>query len=152
MRDTATIIADLEAAIVKRDSLALEDAVYAAFEADLPQELAGMLAEVLQMPWHFRHEDVASALRTMRDAHTVTALFQTIFAEHEYLNHDELFGLARKCIWALADIGTPEARERLTEVTKTANATVAAYARKRLDRWEQELPRKGRRSVTPSRA
>ena len=61
---------------------------------------------------------------------------------HQYLDYDEFFGLARKCTWALADIGTPEANTALQELSQVDNQTIADYAQERLDKWEQELYRK----------
>jgi hypothetical protein len=57
--------------------------------------------------------------------------------------YDECFGLARKCTWALADIGTPEAHARLEILAKHSNPQIAAYAQKRLDEWDDERPRNG---------
>ncbi len=61
---------------------------------------------------------------------------------HEYLAYDQFFGLARKCTWALADIGTPEARARLVQLAGSENPLLASYAKKRLDRWDDERNRK----------
>jgi len=61
---------------------------------------------------------------------------------HEYLDYDEFFGLARKCAWAFADIGTPEAKAKLEQLASSENSLVAGYAKKRLDRWDDEKPRK----------
>jgi hypothetical protein len=47
----------------------------------------------------------------------------------------EELALVRKCTWALADIGTPEAKARLQDLAKSLNAQIAGYAQKRLDRW-----------------
>lgn len=108
----------------------------------MPHTLADEFAEALVMPWHTRHEDLASGLQKMRVPETVDALFAAATAQHPYLDYDEFFGLARKCTWALADIGTPLARQRLAELAANPNPTIAEYAQKRLDRWEAEAHRK----------
>jgi hypothetical protein len=56
--------------------------------------------------WRPRHEDVATALQKLRNPVAVDALYTAAIARHDYLAYDELFGLARKCAWALADIGS----------------------------------------------
>ena len=71
------------------------------------------------------------------------ALYRTAFVEHEYRAYDEFFGLARRCTWALADIGTVEAYEKLELLAQCNNPMIAAYAQKRLDSWEEEKTRKG---------
>jgi hypothetical protein len=97
------------------------------------------------MPWHTRHEDIARALQRLRDPRTVDALFSAALSRHDYLAYDEFFGLARKCTWALADIGTIEAKRRLEQLAGSENPMIAGYARKRLGRWEEEMDRKGAR-------
>ena len=45
-------------------------------------------------------------------------------------------------MWALADIGNGESKKILIEVSKTENAEISSYAKKRLDKWEDEQHRK----------
>src|SRR4051794_19486668 len=108
-------------AMTARDAGAFEDALFNAFGRGVPRELSGLLAEALRMPWHQRHEDLARALQDLKDPDSVDALFLAAQDVHEYLSYDEFFGLARKCTWALADIGTPAAKARLEELARNAN-------------------------------
>jgi hypothetical protein len=94
-------------------------------------------------PWHFSHEDVVHALQRLRSPEAVGLLERTAFSVHKYQDYDETFGLARKCTWAPADIGTPEARLALARLANCNNSFIAVYAKKRLDQWERELHRKG---------
>jgi len=50
--------------------------------------------------------------------------------------------LARKCTWALADIGTPSARSLLETLATNDNEIIAHYAQKRLEQWNS-VNRKG---------
>ncbi len=131
-------------AIAALDGNAFELAVSAAFQAGLPIELADIFTEALTMTWHTRHEDLASALQQMKAPESIDALHAAAVTTHAYLDYDEFFGLARTCTWALADIGTPTARDKLTALAKHPNSVIAGYARQRLERWEEELPRKVR--------
>ncbi len=133
----------LHQAIESKNADGFEEALIYAFRADLTTDLIPLLIEVLSMNWHFRHEDVISALQELKPPQAVQALREAALVTHEYLDYDEFFGLARKCTWALADIGTPKAKDALFELTETDNEIIAGYAQKRLDRWEQELDRKG---------
>jgi hypothetical protein len=72
----------------------------------------------------------------------VDALERTAYAVHNYLAYDDGFALARKCTWAPADIGTPEAQQALTRLASGDNAVIASYAQKRLTNWQNELRRK----------
>ena len=60
-------------------------------------------------------------------------LYSTAMRNFDYLDYDEDFGLARKCTWALADIGTPDAWQKLQNLARSQNEIIAGYAQKRLD-------------------
>jgi hypothetical protein len=143
---TMTILDDihlkLSTALQAQDADAFELALDEAFQRGLHSGLAGTLAAALGMEWHTRHEELASALQKLRDPNTVEALYAAANARHPYLDEDEFFGLARKCTWALADIGTPPARARLEDLSRSDNELIAAYACKRLLNWERERERK----------
>ncbi len=64
-------------------------------------ELAPLLAQALEEPWHHLHEDIARALQGRRDPRTVPALARAARTKHAYLAHDDSHAFARKCIWAL---------------------------------------------------
>lgn len=142
MSTSQEVKARLAAAIESRNPDALDIAVTDSYRVELPRDLAGLLADALGMDWHTRHEDIVGALQTMKDPETVDALYAAATVTYPYLDYDEFFGLARKCTWALADIGTESARAHLQTLSKTENATIAAYAKKRLDSWNRELARK----------
>jgi HEAT repeat protein len=135
----------LEIAIRKRSPELAESAVFRAFSVLHPVHAPALIL-LAEAPWHQRHEDVVRALQQLRSPDAIGPLERTTFSTHDYLAYDEDFGLARKCTWALADIGTPAAHEALTRLASCKNPTIAGYAKKRLDNWEKELPRKGPKS------
>jgi hypothetical protein len=106
-------------------------------------DLVPRMVHLLALPWHHRHEDVIRWLQQARDPRAVEALFEASHVEHGYLAYDEEYGLARKCTWALADIGTREALSKLQNLALSGNPMIAGYAQKRLDRWDAEAHRKG---------
>ena len=59
-----------------------------------------------------------------------------------YVDYDNGYALARKCTWALADIGTVDAQERLRQLASCEDPEVAGYAQHRLDNWTAGLARK----------
>jgi hypothetical protein len=137
----------LRSALVSQDVAAVDSALMLAFHLDLlTPALAPLLAELLLLPGHQMHEDIARALQQLRVPATVDALAKAALVKHDYLAYDDSHAFARKCTWALADIGTPEARAKLESLARVDDTAVAAYAQKRLDNWEAELSRKG----TPS--
>lgn len=132
----------LENAIVAKDARLVELAVTSAFSELHPMH-APALIRLAEVPWHHSHEDVVHLLQMLRSPDAVAALERVTFSKHEYLAYDNNYALARKCTWALADIGSPEAYDSLTRIAKCNDPTIAGYAKKRLENWERELPRKG---------
>jgi len=132
----------LESAIGARDPESVESAVSQAFPVLHPVHAPALIL-LAEASWHQRHEDVVKALQELRSPDAVGALERTAFSVHEYLAYDNNHALRRKCTWALADIGTPEAQEALTRIANCNDPITAEYARKRLDNWQRELPRKG---------
>jgi hypothetical protein len=133
----------LERALESQDADEIDRAVLSAFQLDeLRPEFAPTFVRLLAVRSHHKHEDLVGALQKFRDPDAVDALFSAATVRHEYLDYDEFSGLARKCTWALADIGTSKAKTKLEQLALSENPLIAGYARKRLDRWENEKPRK----------
>lgn len=139
---SAKVMRMLEDAASAPQPEAVERAVTSAHQVGVREEFVPPLLTLLRSKDHFRHEDIVNALQDIKDPRAVEGLFDAASVTHEYLAYDEFFGLARKCTWALADIGTPEARARLVQLAASENPLLAGYAKKRLDRWDDEQNRK----------
>lgn len=137
-------VARLLATFETRDPDEVEDALAEIELSGDDPAIGAALVQLLEAPWHMRHEDIVRSLQNMRYAPAVAALERTARTTYPYLDYDQFFGLARKCTWALADIGTPAARAALERLSRSDNPDVAAYALKRLNCWNDELPRKGK--------
>ncbi len=127
----------------------LETALDSAFHQGLTPELVPSLTTLLLAPWHQRHEDIARALQILRDDRSTPALAIVARQKHDYLVYNQSQALARKCIWALADIGTVTARALLENLAGCDDAIVAGYAQRRLSLWEEEL---GRKAISGSKS
>ena len=132
----------LELALSTHNAGLVESAVNQASSVLHPIHVPALIL-LAEAPWHQRHEDVVHALQLLRSPVAVGALERAAFSTHEYLAYDHNYALARKCTWALADIGTPEAQQALARIANCDDLTIAGYAKKRLDNWKEELPRKG---------
>jgi HEAT repeat protein len=141
-RDHDQILRRLEHACATQDAGAAETALDEAFRRGLSPAFVPVLIALLGSPWHQRHEDIVRALQELRDPRAVDALYRAALVEYEYREYDEFRGLARRCTWALADIGTAEAFSRLQALASSRDELVAGYARKRIERWQDELGRK----------
>lgn len=133
----------LKKAMKRKDPDDFEEALSACFPITPCDGLCDLLTDALLEDWHFRHEDVVLAIQGLQCEGAVQALERRAIASPEYLQWDENHALARKCTWALADIGTAASRDALERLAGSENLVIGVYAQKRLDRWELEMARKG---------
>ena len=101
------------------------------------EELCGLLL----MDGHEKHEDVAHNLQLLRDPRAIEPLYEAAQKTLDY-QWDDGLAFARKCTWALADIGGEVARDRLRKLAVCSNPDIAGFAQRRLDRWDEVLDRK----------
>lgn len=97
----------------------------------LTHEAIPLLCRLLLADFHQRHEDIARDLQSLRDPRSVAALYDACFLDLPYF-WDGGDALARMCTWALHDVGTPEAFDRLRALTGHPRQNVIDYALKRL--------------------
>ncbi|WP_425100659.1 hypothetical protein [Tropicibacter sp. S64] len=133
----------LQKAMQLGDPDAFEEALRACFPMQHCAGLCELLADVLLEDWHFRHEDVALAIQDLKCTCAIEALERRASSNPNYLEWDENHALARKCTWALADIGTVEAKQALERLSESETLVVRGFAQKRLDNWDLETARKG---------
>jgi hypothetical protein len=101
------------------------------------------LLKILTYLNHYRHEDIVRLLQEAKDSRAVDTLYKAALVIPEYQEeYDGGAALARKCTWALADIGNAEAYHKLLLLAKNNNPEIAGYAQRRIGLWEKELPRK----------
>jgi len=137
------VTTELREALASHDRGSVECMLALAYRHELLNaEHASLLAALLLESWHHSHEDLAHALERLRDPATVDILARAAVMKHDYLAYDDSHAFARKCAWALADIGTPAARSHLERLAHHADPELAAYAQERLANWESELGRK----------
>ena len=88
-----------------------------------------ILAPLLIQPWHHFHDRIAAILEFNVDSRIVDFLFKGALYRCENLEYESDYcEFNRKCLFALAKIGTIEAINRIKEVEKLGNSIVAGYA------------------------
>ena len=139
----SSIFQDFEAAL----EIANQDAIEAFYlQHNFQSEHGSILIKLLNLDYHQCHEDLVLTIQQLKLPEAVDVLYSTALKKYHYLEYDELFALARKCTWALADIGTLAAQEKLRQLAGGDRQIIAGYAQKRLNNWERELHRKGSNS------
>lgn len=137
-------IKEIQRLIAEKDSLGVEEKAFGFIQCyPRDEEILLLLCEIFESDWHSRQEDLASSFQFVKNPVTTKSLFRMAFKLTEYDKWNDTFPMQRKCVWALADIGTIEAINYLKEIESKANKTVASFATKRLQNWESELRRKG---------
>ncbi|GAL87260.1 hypothetical protein MYP_4490 [Sporocytophaga myxococcoides] len=144
MNSRQTDIDDIKRIIISKDHIAVEEkAVGLILKYQRDEEILLLLCVIFESDWHFMHEDIASSFQFIKKPVASKSLFNIAFSDFEYQNWNDNYPLQRKCTWALADIGTEEAKQYLQEIEKNANTTIASFATKRLQNWDKEINRKG---------
>lgn len=130
--DRELVPTQLRESLANRSLDDVECALRLAFKFKLSRHWAPTFAALLDEDWHFSHEDLASCLQDIRDPATVDALYRCALKRLSYLAYDEAYALAVKCIWALHDIGTSAAVERLESLASCDVEPIREAASERL--------------------
>lgn len=142
--DPQAVFALLEEARNLGDAASIGAALVVAHGRTGDVDVVPVLVDLLRSTAHRCHEDLALWLQDLRDPRAVEALYDVAQTKHDYLAYNDSHALARKCLWALADIGTVSAQEKLRLLARRGDPEVAGYAQKRIGRWAVERGRKGR--------
>ncbi len=95
-------------------------------------KFSNVLCKLLQEDWHYKHEDIAMTLKEINDSSTVDCLFRAAQLKFNYLDYDDTYQFARKCIKALSRIDNNEAIEKLKVLAENDNIEIREYAIKEL--------------------
>ena len=77
------------------------------------EEYIEILCKLIQSIWHEQHENIAGIFQFLKSPQSIESLYKTAITQFEYLDYDESYALAVKCIWALGDINTIESKKKL---------------------------------------
>jgi hypothetical protein len=132
----------LKKAIATKDEDLVEESLYSNLSTD--EACINLLIEIFDQDWHHSHEDIAITFQEAKCKKAVDVLLKVATMKFEYLDYNDSESLNRKCTWALADIGSNEAKEALIQISNNSNPTISGFAQKRIDNWEKELSRKGK--------
>ena len=139
--DDDDITRELEAALAARDAAALRRLLSIAGAFGWSVAWAPVFAKLIVEPWHAQQEELASALQDLRDPASIDALFAVAHDAAPYSDVDDGRALARKCVWALHDIGTPAAQAQLARLTTDAgDAETRRHATKKLAELAARAP------------
>lgn len=95
-----------------------------------------ILCEHLLLDTHNCHESIAKTLQSFRCPSSLQTLVRRCSSAPPQADAiDGGDAMFRKCVWAIHDIGTPEARVSLEQLARSEIESVRKYSIKRLDKW-----------------
>jgi hypothetical protein len=134
-KDPLYVVELLEKAYLEKEANDVEYILIAVFRFQLYQEAyVDVLCKLMYEPWHYEHEDIALIFEQIKSPRTIECLYQTALTQFEYLEYDEAFALAVKCIWALGEIKTSDSIEKLKLLTESDNQIIKDNAINQLKR------------------
>lgn len=94
------------------------------------------LAHLLIQPWHHFHDRIASMLEFESDERVIEFLYQGSMYRCDNLEYESDYcEFNRKCLFALAKIGTQEAIKSIKNVSKVENPIIANHALKIIEQY-----------------
>jgi hypothetical protein len=125
----------LEDAFKTKNASDVESAIYLGFRfKTFGADSVDILCKLLTEDWHRHHEDIAWLMQKLKDPRCVEALYQTALARFPYLAYDDAHALAVKSLWALSEINTKEAQDKLELLTKSDVKVIRENAERLLKR------------------
>lgn len=124
----------LEIAFNEANSDDVEYALFIGFTFNVfSEDYVGILCKLIEAKWHYQHENIAMIFQKLKSPNSIESLYKTAITEFEYLDYDESYALAVKCIWALGNINTDGSRKKLELLSQSENEIIRDNAIKQLD-------------------
>ena len=129
------IIELLQTAYNEKNADDVEYCLFIGFAFDLfTKDFTFILCKLIEVDWHYQHENIASILQMLKAPQSVNSLYHAALLNLKYLEYTEASPLAVKCIWALGEINTDEAKEKIKLLAKSNNEIIRANAIKQLEK------------------
>ncbi|WP_374950993.1 HEAT repeat domain-containing protein [Mucilaginibacter sp.] len=103
----------LKRSVMEKDQNGLSATLAVIYHDGGDSDYTDILLDLLDKKWHILIEDIVEVLGKIKDPETVNKLYEVAIDIPDW---DEMRGLAKKCMWALNAIGTPEAIKKLEQL------------------------------------
>ncbi|WP_084161004.1 HEAT repeat domain-containing protein [Nocardia sp. BMG51109] len=124
----------LRNATERRDAADIEYAMIVSSVFGFDLDHLDLLRQLSTSDWHYKHEDVVSALGELKTPAAVDALYNATQWIPEYLEFDDSRALATKAIWALGGTPGPEAEQALNRLLESDDEILRESSEKQLER------------------
>mgnify|MGYP000902189878 FL=1 len=86
--------------------------------------------------FHEEHETIASYFQRFHLPQTIDCIYNLAISNFEKYQWDDNFALVRKCCFALGDINTPKAKEKLESLLQSDEEMIRKHAMEQLERCD----------------
>lgn len=96
--------------VANRDEKGLANTLAVICNDGADRDYTDILLQLLDEKWHISEEDIVTILELIKDPKSIAKLYEVAVNVPDY---DEMRALAKKSMWALSAINTPEAIHKL---------------------------------------
>jgi hypothetical protein len=96
--------------IANKDPKGLENTLAVICNDGADDDYTDVLLPLFDEKWHTSEEDIISVLELIKDPKSVDILYEIALDIPDY---DDMRAIAKKCMWALSAINTPEAVQKI---------------------------------------
>ena len=115
---------ELEKAYNEKNGDSVDILISAIYMFELYSEkFVDILCKLTKEEWHGKHEDIVFYLQQLELPSTIDCIYELATSNFEKYQWDDNFALVRKCCFALGDINTPKAKEKLELLANNLNET-----------------------------
>ena len=125
----------LEKAYIEKNEKNVNILILAIFVFNLySEDFIDILCKLTKEEWHEKHEDIVFYLQKMELPSTIDCIYELAISNFEKYRWDDNFALVRKCCYALGDINTPKAKEKLELLLQSDEEMIRKHALEQLNR------------------
>lgn len=110
MRYKKETLSLLKENIKSKDEKGLSCTLAVIYNDGADEDYTEILLQLLDEKWHTSEEDIVGVLELIKDPKSVDQLYEVAINVPDY---DDMRALAKKCMWSLSAINTPEAIQKL---------------------------------------
>ena len=131
------IKSELEKAYIEKNEKNVNILILAIFVFNLySEDFIDILCKLSKEEWHGKHEDIVFYFQQLELPSTIDCIYELAISNFEKYRWDDNFALVRKCCYALGDINTPKAKEKLELLLQSDEEMIRKHAMEQLTRCD----------------
>ena len=131
------IKSELEKAYIEKNEKNVNILILAIFVFNLySEDFIDILCRLSKEEWHNEHETIASIFQWIHLPQTIDCIYELAISDFEKYRDDEYCQLVEKCCYALGDINTPKAKEKLELLLQSDEEMIRKHAMEQLTRCD----------------